>query len=480
MRIPRDGLDREELFAKLERFRENDVRWRGGHAFAHVYEAAREAEEVAREAYSSFLNESGLDPTAFPSVQKLESEIIGMAVEHLRGGERATGNFTSGGTESIMLAVKSARDWARAERPEIREPEIVMPVTAHAAFHKSAEYLGMRLVTVEVDPETFRAIPEAIAEAITPNTVLLVASTPSWAHGVIDPIADVGRLAVERGLLFHVDGCIGAFLMPYFRRLGAPVPEVDFSVPGVTSISMDLHKYAFAPKGASLVMYRDKSLRRHQIFACTEWPGYTVVNPTVQSSKSGGPVAAAWAVLNYLGEAGYMELARRMLEGTRKLIAAIESIDALHIVGIPDFSIVAVASDEVSVFHVMDEMKLRGWELQGQLSFGSSPANIHFLITPANADNVDAMISDLGEAVEAARRFPPSELAATVGSMAGELDAGEMDESMFSQLMTMVGIDGARLPERMAEVNELLDAVPRDLCKEIVIEFFNELYMPPT
>jgi len=477
--LPQKGLPRERLFERLESFREHDVDWRAGRTFAHVYDAGREAEEVGKEAYMRFLTENALDPTAFPSAQRLESEIIDIAVRHLHGGDRSTGNFTSGGTESIMLAVKAAREHARSTRPEIENPEIVLPVTGHAAFHKASLYLGLKVVTVDVDAQTFRADVEAMRRAVTPNTILMVGSSPSWAHGVIDPIAELAAVADEAGVLFHVDGCVGGFLLPYFRRLGAPVPEFDFRVPGVTSISMDLHKYAFAPKGASLVMYRDKSLRRHQIFGCAEWPGYTVVNPTVQSSKSEGPLAGAWAVLNFLGDDGYLEMARRLLDGARRLTAGIGRIDGLELLGRPDFSVAAAKSDGVNVFQIADEMKARGWEMQPQFAFGNSPPNIHFLLTPVNAGNVDAMLADLEEAVEAARRNKSEDLGAAVGDLVAGLDAGKLDEASFGQLLSVAGIDGVRLPERMAEVNEMLNALPAELRGELVVEFLNELFMPP-
>ncbi len=478
-KLPSTGLRKEVLFDRLESFREHDVKWRNGRTFAHVYDAGREAEDIGKEAYVRFLGENALDPTAFPSAHRLEAEIIGIAASHLGGNERTTGNFTSGGTESIMLAVKAARDHARRERPAIVRPEIVLPTTGHAAFRKAAHYLGMEVVAVDVDPRTFKADAQGMKRAVTPSTVLLVGSAPSWAHGAMDPIREIGELALETGVLFHVDACVGGFLLPYFRRLGVPVPEFDFRVPGVTSMSMDLHKYAFAPKGASMVMYRDKALRRHQIFGCAEWPGYTVVNPTVQSSKSAGPLAAAWAVMNSLGDEGYLELARRTLAGARHLIAGIESIDGLEVMGEPEFAIAAATSDQVSVFHVADEMKALGWEVQAQLGFGSSRENLHFLVTPMNAQNVGAMLGDLARAVEAARAMKADELRAAVGETVASLDAKSLDEAAFGQLLAAVGIEGVRLPERMAEVNELLNALPREVCRELVIEFFNDLFMPP-
>jgi sphinganine-1-phosphate aldolase len=308
MKIPQHGLSREQILTTLEAYRADDMPWRDGRTWAYVYDPGPAAEEVIKQAYMMYLTENALDPTVFPSLLRLENELVAMAAAHLHGGASVVGNFTSGGTESIILAVKTARDHARDKRPHITEPEIVMPATAHAAFQKAAHYLGIKPVLVPVEPRSFKADVEALRRAITTNTILLVGSAVSYAHGVVDPIRELGQLALEHDLLLHVDACMGGFLLPYFRRLGAPVPDFDFSVPGVTSMSMDFHKYAFAAKGASVVLYRDKELRKYQIFTCANWSGYTMINATVQSSKSGGPLAAAWAVLHFIGDGGYLEI----------------------------------------------------------------------------------------------------------------------------------------------------------------------------
>jgi sphinganine-1-phosphate aldolase len=297
MKIPAQGLSQEAVMAALETYGEKDLPWREGGTFAYVYEGGRDVEAVVKQAYTRYLTENALDPTVYPSLLRFENEIVSMAINHLRGDEQCVGNFTSGGTESCMLAVKAARDYARSERG-IAEPEIIMPVTAHACFQKAAHYFDMKMHLVPVDPETWKVRPEDMAAAINENTILLVGSACQYAHGVIDPIVALGALALEHDLLLHVDGCIGGFVLPYFRRLGADIPDFDLSVPGVTSMSMDFHKYGYAAKGASVVLYRSKELRRHQIFTAATWTGYSVINPTMLSTKSGGPMAACWAVLN--------------------------------------------------------------------------------------------------------------------------------------------------------------------------------------
>jgi len=475
VRIPAKGISKEEIFERMEAYRAGDMNWREGRTWAYVYDPGPEAEEVIKQAYMMFLTENALDPTVFPSVLRFENELVAMASAHLNGDDEVVGNFTSGGTESIMLAVKTARDYFRARRPEIREPEIILPVTAHAAFQKAAHYLCLKPVLVPVDPATFKADPEAVRQAITPNTVLLTGSAVSYAHGVIDPIRELGQIALEHDLLLHVDACMGGFLLPYFRRLGAPVADFDLSVPGVTSISMDFHKYAFAAKGASVILYRNKELRRHQIYTCAQWTGYTVVNPTIQSSKSAGPLAAAWAVLHFIGDDGYLEIARQVRDAARRIADAIDEMEDLRLLGRPEMNLVAFTSDTVSVFHIIDEMKARAWYVQPQLEFHGSKENIHLSINPASVKWVDALLADLRVCVEKARTLESGKVAEAVRNAFSSMDPASFTEETFSQMLGMVGIQGAALPERMAEINEILNALPVQLREKLVTEFMNEL-----
>jgi len=479
MQIPRKGQTKDEVLGALQSFKANDMPWRDGRTWAYVYDPGPQAEEVIKQAYSMFLSENGLDPTVFPSVLRLENEIIAMAAAHLQGDHDVVGNFTSGGTESLILAVKTARDHARAHRPHITQPEIILPTTAHAAFHKACHYLCVKPVLVDVDTTTFKADPQAIRAAITPNTVMLVGSAVSYAHGVVDPIREIGQIALEHNLLLHVDACMGGFLLPYFRRLGAPVPDFELNVPGVTSISMDLHKYAFAAKGASVILYRNKALRRYQIYACANWTGYTIINPTVQSTKSAGPLAAAWAVLSFIGDDGYLEIARQVLDATRRIAAGIEHIDGLRLLGKPEMNLVAFTSDEVSVFHVIDEMKQLGWYIQPQLGLHGSKENIHLSINPASVKWVDALLDDLKLCVEKARAMPSGELADMVRGALGSLDLTAISEEQFGQLLGLAGVDGSALPQRMAGVNEMMNALPATVREQLLTEYLNRLFRQP-
>lgn len=476
MKIPERGVDRDAIFDQLATYRRGDTPWKEGRTFGYVFDAGEEVDAVAKRAYTQFLSENALDPTVFPSLLRLENEVVDMARNHLNGGEDAVGHFTSGGTESIILAVKTARDHARATRPDIETPEMILPVTAHAAFHKAAAYLDVKPVVTPVDLESYRADVNAMKAAITPNTILLVGSAPSYAHGVMDDIEAIGAVAKASDLLFHVDACIGGFLLPYFRKLGSDVPPFDLGVDGVTSISMDLHKYAYCPKGASVLLHRDRSLRQHQLFACASWSGYTVVNPTIQSSKSGGPLAAAWAVLNYLGDEGYLELARGLRDATATLVDGIARIGDLRILGEPDMSLLAFTSDTVNPFVVADEMKTRGWYVQAQLGFEGAPANIHLSVNPSNVPWTEKLLHDLAGAVEAAKGVELPDISGLTSMLtSGDV---ELTDETFGQLLGMAGIDGVQLPERMAEINGIMNALPPPLRERLLKAFINELFIP--
>jgi sphinganine-1-phosphate aldolase len=475
MKMPKKGLGREEILGKLEEYRSKDLNPHDGRTFAYIYDPGPEAYSVAVEAYTRFLMENGLDPTVYPSLLRLENEIVEMSRDLVSGGPEVVGNVTSGGTESIMMAVKTARDYSRAKKPHIKEPEMILPVTAHAAFQKAAHYLCVKPVRVEVNRVTYKADIEMIREAINPNTILLVSSAPSYAHGVIDPVKEIAALAIERGLLCHVDACVGGFILPFFRKLGENITPYDFSVPGVTSISLDLHKYGFAPKNASLILYRDSELRSYQIFACSGWTGYTVVNPAFQSSRTGGPLAGAWTMLHFLGEDGYMELARRMLDATRRLVAGIGQIPGLYVMGKPEANLVAVTSDTVNVFHIADEMRARKWYIQPQLGLRDYRENFHFSMAAQNAKWVEPVLKDLAEATEAAKAMPPSGLAATVKEVFAGMRPEDLTPELFGKLLGMGGVEGTAMPSRMADINEILNSLQPEMADRLLILYWNEI-----
>jgi sphinganine-1-phosphate aldolase len=402
MKLPATGTPRDELLAGMREAGRADVDWRNGRIWSLVYFAGDDVADLLKEAYTEFFYTNGLGPTAFPSIRRFEAEVIAMTAELLGGGGEATGNMTSGGTESILMAIKTARDIARAER-SLTAPEMVLPVTAHPAFEKGAHYFDVKPVHIPV-ADDYRADVKAAREALTDNTVLIVASAPCYPYGTIDPIPELAALASERNIGCHVDACVGGFFLPFLARLGHEVPPWDFSVPGVTSISADLHKYGYSCRGTSTVMYRDGDLRRHQFFTYADWPGGLYGSPTMAGSRPGGAIAAAWAVLNYLGEEGYKRLVARVMETARKLMDGVNAIPELRVIGEPDMSLFSFTSDAVDIYAVADAMDAKGWHLDRQ----QMPPKIHVVVTPAHAAIADRFLADLRESAAAVAKDGPA------------------------------------------------------------------------
>ncbi|QRP49613.1 aminotransferase class V-fold PLP-dependent enzyme [Amycolatopsis sp. FDAARGOS 1241] len=467
-----------DVLAELRGLRAGDLPTHGGRTLAYVYDSGlSEVDEIAAAAHALASPANALDPTAFPSLLKLENDLVGRAAALLGGPDGTVGTVTSGGTESCLLAVLAARD----ARPDIGAPSIVLPDTAHAAFHKAAHLFGVREIVVPVDPETFRAVPEAMAAAIDGSTVLVVGSAPSYAHGVVDPIPEIAAAAADRGVRMHVDACIGGWVLPYFAKLGAPVPPFDFRVPGVTSLSVDLHKYAYCAKGVSVLLHANAQLRRTHYFASAAWPGYTMLNPTLQSTRSGGPLAAAWAVVNHLGEDGYLRLAEVTREAVTRIRAGVEDIAGLRVLGEPDSTLVAFTADGAAfdLFTVADEMKLRGWYVQPQFAHGGSPLNLHLTITAANHGSEKEFLADLAASVAAATEAGPVAVDVDVAAFVAALDPETLTPEQFAGLLTAAGLMGdGGLPDRMAPINALLATAPVTLRERLLLEFLGALYTP--
>lgn len=476
MQIPQTGLSKQEILSTLNAFKARDMDWKSGKVWCYVYDAGENPTEVTKEAYMSFLSENGLDPSVFPSILKLETDVVRMVINLLRGDSNAVGHLTSGGTESIMLEVKTARDKARVEKPHITQPEMIVPKNAHAAFHKAAHYLCVKPVIVDLDPKTLTVRASDMEKAINENTILLSASAPSYSQGMIDPIAEIGAIAKKHNLLFHVDACVGGLHLSFMRKMGYEVPDFDFSVEGVTSISTDLHKYGYAAKGCSVIMYRDRSIRKYQIFACTDTTGYTLVNPTALSSKSGGPMAGAWAIMNFLGEEGYKKIIQKVQDAAKKMMDGINAIDGLYVLGKPAMSMFSFASDSLNVYQLADEMGKRGWYLQGQFSTPAIPRNLHISVSQGNTDNADALLKDLRECVEIVKSKPPID-SETIKSMIAAALQSPDPEAAFGQLAASAGLSGTELPTEMAFINEVLDNLPDALCNVFLVNYFNDLYV---
>lgn len=468
------GLSPEAIDAAFEKIREHDLDWSAGRCFAYVFSAGEDVGAVAKRAYTAFMTENALDPTSFPSLVRMENEVVKIASE-LMHGDAAVGNFTSGGTESILLAVKTARDHGRAERG-IERPRIVVPDSVHPAFHKAAHYFGLDVTSVPVRKD-FRADPEAMAAAIDENTVLVVGSAPSYAHGVIDPIPELAAAAAERGTLMHVDACVGGFFLPFLEQAGQTVPAFDFRVPGVTSISLDLHKHGYCPKGASVVMYADPDLRRHQLFAHARWAGYGITNATVQSSRGGASVAAAWAVLRYIGAARYRKLQTEVRACVLELCKGVDAIDGLSVLGEPDGSLFAFCSDSLDVFSLVDAMREREWYIQPQFAHDHAPKSVHLTVTPINVPHRDAFLTDLAEcvaALQSAAEEPPR--ADPMAAMAAAFVSGQLS---IPDAVAAIGADPARTAGESAAINRVLDALPAEHAEAVLREYFHQMYASP-
>lgn len=397
----RDSAD--AVLERLAEVRKDDVDWRGGRVFSLVYHAGAEHDELLRQAHALYASANLLNPMAFRGLRRLEAEVVEMAASLLHGPDSAVGAVTSGGTESILVAVATYRDRARRERPWIRTPEIVAPRTVHPAFDKAAHYFGIKLRKVAVGPD-LRASVRAMARRVGRNTIALVASAPQYPHGVVDPIAEVGALARRRKLPLHVDACLGGFVLPWIERLGRPVPAWDFRVPEVTSISADLHKFGYGAKGASVLLWRAMSDMRHQFFVATDFPGGIYASPTMLGTRPGGPIAAAWASLRGLGQEGYLELARQALDAADRLRAGIARIPGLTLVGQGDATIVAwgAAPGGPDVYAVADRLEARGWAVDRQ----QRPACVHLTCAAHHARVIDRYLEDLAAAADEVARDP--------------------------------------------------------------------------
>ena len=409
-KLSQKGISKKELLDAMQAARANDVNWKEGRTFSLVYYAGEELSNVAKEAYNLYFHENGLNPMAFQSLRKFETEVVSMTSDLLHGDEKVVGSLTSGGSESILMAVKAYRDFARKMKPHITEPEILIPNTVHAAFEKAAHYFGVKAIRIPVNDQ-YEVDVEKMREAITPNTILLVGSAPNYPQGVMDPIEALGALAIKAGLPLHVDACLGGYIIPFVEKLGYDIQPFDFRVEGVTSISADVHKYGYAAKGVSVLLYRDEELRRSQYFAYAEWPGGLFVSPTMTGTRPGGAIAAAWAIMNYLGLEGYLKLADKTMQTTEKFLKGIALIPELTILGEPQASIFSLSSEDVNILVVADVMEAKGWHMDRQ----QFPTSLHFMITPAHENIVDQFIEDLRAAVQFAKNNP---LAAKEGNAA--------------------------------------------------------------
>jgi len=385
--------------------RQEESRWKEGFVSGAVYHGDPEHIAFLDQVYALASQSNPLHSDLWPSATKFEAEVVSMTARML-GADAAPGvcgSVSSGGTESILLAMKAYRDQARLERG-IQAPEMVVPTSAHAAFDKAAQYFGLKQVKVPVGPD-LRADVAATRRALTRNTAVVVGSAPSFPHGAVDPIPELSELARAHGAGFHTDACLGGFLLPFARKLGYPVPAFDFTLPGVTSLSCDTHKYGYAAKGTSVVLYRTEALRHHQFYTATEWPGGLYFSPTFAGSRPGALIAACWAALVSVGERGYLEAAKRVLETARRIKDGLRQIPELQLMGDPLF-VIAFRSEALDVYRLLDAMAGRRWNLNGL----HKPPALHLCVTLRHAQPgvAERFLDDLRACVDEVRSHPPS------------------------------------------------------------------------
>lgn len=474
----------KDVRTELDALRAHDLPVHTGHTLAYVFDSGLgELDRIAQDAVGAFASTNALDPTAFPSLLAMENDLVGLVsslVDGLPGPDGTVGTITSGGTESCLLAVQGARD----SRPDVAHPTMVVAETVHPAFHKGAHYFGVEARVVPVGDD-LRADPTAMAAAIDDSTVLVVASAPSYAFGVIDPVPQIAALAADRGIRCHVDACIGGLVLPFARQLGRPVPPWTFAVEGVTSISADLHKYGYAPKGTSVLLHRTPDLRRPQIFTWASWHGYPMINTTLQSTRSGGPVAGAWAVARSLGVEGLRRLTAASFEAVDRIVAEVADAPGVTLTATPDSTLLAVQTDETcDVFTIADQMTARGWHVQPQQSFNGRPATLHLSISAATAAHLDDFAAAWRASVAAAVTAGPVQVDAGVADYLASLDPTTLTPEEFDGLLVAAGMGGdepggaAAMPEARAEINALIDAASPALREEVLRAFMDRLSRP--
>ncbi|MGE5643680.1 MAG: pyridoxal phosphate-dependent decarboxylase family protein [Byssovorax cruenta] len=402
-RIPETGRERSAILREMEAMRAHEESvWKEGFVSGAVYHGDAEHIDFLNQVYAINSQSNPLHADVWPSITKFEAEIVAMTADMLGGaGQDVHGTLSSGGTESILLAMKTYRDWAR-QKKGITDPEMILPVTAHAAFDKACQSFQIKPVYIPFD-SNYRADVEAAKKAVTANTIVIIGSAPSFPHGAIDPIEELSEIARAHGIGFHTDACLGGFVLPWAEKLGYPVPPFDFRLPGVTSMSADTHKYGYAAKGTSVILYRGRDLLHHQYYTATDWPGGLYFSPSFAGSRPGALSAACWAALTSIGAQGYVDATRRILETAETIRRGIRSIPELRVLGDPLF-VIAFASDTLDIYKVLEAMSRKKWSLNGL----HKPSCVHLCVTlrHTQAGVAEQFLHDLQESVAYVKQHP--------------------------------------------------------------------------
>jgi len=392
------GIPVDQVLKELESFRSNDVRWRDGRCFTLAYSISPDVLALAEEAYRRYSGENALNTSAFPSLRRMQQEVVDIVAGWVHGDDSTAGFMTSGGTESLVLVVRAAQKRAEREGRNLTNMNMVLPTSAHAALEKGADYFGVESRRVPVTTD-WRADVEAMQSAIDDETILVVGSAPSYPQGVVDPISDIAALAVEKNINCHVDACMGGVTLPFLAQLGESFAPWDFRCDGVTSISIDLHKYGYTSKGAGVLLHRDKTLRNDQTFLTDNWLGGMYGSSGILGTKSGGPIASAWAVMHHLGNNGYRAATQSARESAIAIARHIENHPQLQLRAFPDTTLLSfgtVDQKRHDVFALADALIAKGWYMDKQ----GPPPSIHLTVNASHAANIQEFLTDLDEAMQ--------------------------------------------------------------------------------
>lgn len=446
LQLPEHGMNKPEILDRMKSYGINDANYHDSRTWSLVYYLGEEHTELLKEAYNLYFSENGLSPIAFQSLKRFESEVIRMTATMLNGDKNVVGAMTSGGTESCLLPVIASRDRARSiKKHMLGKPNMIAPESIHVAWRKAAHYFGVKLIEAPLDKD-YRVDVNAIKKLINRNTVLIVASAPSYPHGVVDPIEDLAAIARQHNIPLHIDSCLGGFLLPFVEKLGYDIPTWDFRVPGVTSISADVHKYGFSAKGASTILYRNMEYMKHQLYVYTDWSGGIYASPALLGTRPGGAIAAAWAGMMTLGEDGYLNNARIIMETTKKIQNEINIIPELEVVGKPHTGVFAYRSisKDINIYALGDQLEEKGWQVDRL----QSPKGLHAMVTPKHAGIVDQFIADLKQSIQYVRAHPglaSKGNAAMYGMIANIPLRGMIKNEVMKMMQDMYGPDG-KLP----------------------------------
>ncbi|PHN03696.1 aminotransferase class V-fold PLP-dependent enzyme [Flavilitoribacter nigricans] len=401
--IPLRGEKRDRILEQIQNMQQEDADWKDGKVWCLVYYINQEHDELLKAANDELYSANYLNPLAFKSLHRMEQEVVHMTADMLYGDENTVGVMTTGGTESILLAMYTYRERARKLHPRITQPEVVAPVTIHPAFDKAAMLFGLQVRKAPVDDDR-RAMPREMEALINENTILVVASAPSYPNGVMDPIEAIAGIAKKHDLPMHVDACIGGFMLPWVEKLGYPIPPWDYRLDGVCSISADVHKFGFGPKGTSVITYKSMDYLRHQFVVTTDYPGGIYISPTLLGTRAGGPIAAAWAGMKHLGQEGYLAVARQLMEGTEHLHQSLSNMPGIKVIGDPCMNLISYTTvdNDPDIFVIADQLEEKGWMVERQ----QFPDSIHLTVLPTNVTVIDEYLSDLQAAYVYAADHP--------------------------------------------------------------------------